>query len=120
MDVSIAEAKNRLPKLIRAVEGGEIVVITRRGKPVAQITPLASERRPIQWDAIRERIKLPPAGMILSHLNIESSRLMKKTRGRFGTDEHRGARIENKQLAWRPYPFSSVFIRGHCIFQQYC
>jgi prevent-host-death family protein len=48
MDVSIAEAKNRLPKLIRAVEGGEIVVITRRGKPVAQITPLASERRPIQ------------------------------------------------------------------------
>ena len=41
MDVSIAEAKNRLPELIRAVEQGE-VVITRHGKPVAQIAPLHS------------------------------------------------------------------------------
>jgi prevent-host-death family protein len=39
VDVSIAEAKNRLPELIRAVEEGEKVVITRHGKPVAQITP---------------------------------------------------------------------------------
>jgi prevent-host-death family protein len=29
MDVSIAEAKNRLPELIRAVEDGEKIVITR-------------------------------------------------------------------------------------------
>ena len=35
MDVSIAEAKNRLPELIRAVEEGGKVVITRHGKPVA-------------------------------------------------------------------------------------
>ena len=42
MDVSIAEAKNRLPELIRAVEQGEEVVITRHGKPVAQIAPLHS------------------------------------------------------------------------------
>ena len=34
MDVSIVEAKNRLPELIRAVEAGEHVVITRHGKPV--------------------------------------------------------------------------------------
>jgi prevent-host-death family protein len=39
MTVSIAEAKNRLPELIRAVEGGERVVITRHGKPVAQLAP---------------------------------------------------------------------------------
>jgi hypothetical protein len=31
-DVGIAEAKNRLPKLIRAVENGEEAVITRHGK----------------------------------------------------------------------------------------
>lgn len=60
MDVSIAEAKNRLPELIRAVEGGEKVVITRHGKPVAQITPPPSERRQIQWGAMRDRIKLLP------------------------------------------------------------
>ncbi len=60
MDVPIAEAKNRLPELIRAVEQGENVVITRHGKPVAQIAPPPPERRRIQWGAMRGRIKLPP------------------------------------------------------------
>lgn len=60
MDVSIAEAKNRLPELIRAVEGGEQVVITRHGKPVAQIMPPPPERRKVQWGSMRDRIKLYP------------------------------------------------------------
>ena len=60
MDVSIAEAKNRLPELVRAVESGEEVVITRHGKPVAQITPAPATRRPVQWGAMRGRIKLLP------------------------------------------------------------
>jgi prevent-host-death family protein len=60
MDVSIAEAKNRLPELIRGVEGGEQVIITRHGKPVAQITPPPPERRRVQWGAMRDRIKFLP------------------------------------------------------------
>jgi prevent-host-death family protein len=60
MDVSIAEAKNRLPELIRAVENGEKIIITRHGKSVAQITPAPRGRRPIKWGAMRDRIKLPP------------------------------------------------------------
>jgi prevent-host-death family protein len=60
MDVSIAEAKNRLPELIRAVEGGEQVIITRHGKPVAQITPPPPERRTVQLGSMRDRIKLYP------------------------------------------------------------
>ena len=60
MDVSIAEAKNRLPELIRAVEGGEKIVITRHGKPVAQITPAPAERRQIRWGAMRNRLRLLP------------------------------------------------------------
>jgi prevent-host-death family protein len=60
MDVSIAEAKNRLPELIRAVESGEKIVITRHGKPVAQITPPPADRRPIHWGAMRDRIRLFP------------------------------------------------------------
>lgn len=60
MDVSVADAKNRLPELIRAVEGGEQVIITRHGKPVAQITTLPTERRTIQWGSMRDRIKLHP------------------------------------------------------------
>jgi antitoxin (DNA-binding transcriptional repressor) of toxin-antitoxin stability system len=60
VDVSVAEAKNRLPELIRAVEAGEEVVITRHGKPVAQITRPPTERRQIQWGAMRDRIRLLP------------------------------------------------------------
>ena len=60
MDVSIAEAKNRLPELIRAVENGEKVVITRHGKPVAQIALPPRQRRKVQWGAMRSRIKLLP------------------------------------------------------------
>jgi prevent-host-death family protein len=60
MDVSIAEAKNRLPELIRAVENGESVVITRHGKPVAQITAPPPQRRQVRFDTMRDRIKLFP------------------------------------------------------------
>lgn len=35
--VSIKDAKNRLPAIVRAVEGGERVVITRNGQPVADL-----------------------------------------------------------------------------------
>jgi prevent-host-death family protein len=37
MKVSVAEAKNTLPKLIKAVEGGEPVTICRHGTPVVDI-----------------------------------------------------------------------------------
>jgi prevent-host-death family protein len=60
MDVSVAEAKNRLPELIRAMEDGEPVIITRHGKPVAQIAPAPPERRRIRWGAMRDRVKLLP------------------------------------------------------------
>ncbi len=37
MQVSVADAKNRLPELIKAVEDGEPVTICRRGMPVVDI-----------------------------------------------------------------------------------
>ncbi len=60
MDVSIAEAKNKLTKLLRAVEEGESVVITRNGKPVAQLAPLPPNRRQVRLGTMRGRIKLKP------------------------------------------------------------
>jgi prevent-host-death family protein len=60
MDVSIAVAKNRLTQLIRAVEEGELVVITRNGKPVAQLTPTSPARRKVRLGTMRGRIKLHP------------------------------------------------------------
>ncbi len=60
MDVSVADAKNRLTQLIRAVEGGESVVITRNGKPVAQLTRPPLERRQVRFGTMRGRIKMKP------------------------------------------------------------
>jgi len=37
MHVSVAEAKNELPELIKTVEGGETVTICRRGVPVVDV-----------------------------------------------------------------------------------
>ena len=39
MRVNVAEAKNGLPRLIRAVEQGEVVTICRRGAPVVDLVP---------------------------------------------------------------------------------
>ena len=60
MEVSTAEAKNRLPELIRKVEAGERVIITRHGKPVAQITPPPKASRKVRFGSMRGRIKFLP------------------------------------------------------------
>jgi prevent-host-death family protein len=48
MKVSVAEAKNTLPKLIKAVEDGESVTIYRHGTPVVDLvrTTKADSRKP--------------------------------------------------------------------------
>jgi prevent-host-death family protein len=60
MEVSTAEAKNRLPALIRLVETGEQVVITRHGRPVAQLAPPPAERRKARLGGMKDRIRLLP------------------------------------------------------------
>lgn len=51
--VSIKQAKDTLPALLREVEAGERVVITRNGKPVADVTAHKG-RRGINWEAIEQ------------------------------------------------------------------
>jgi prevent-host-death family protein len=46
--VNLAEAKARLSELVERAAGGEVVCITRRGKPVAQLTGVA--RTPTRID----------------------------------------------------------------------
>ena len=43
--VTAYEAKTHLPRLLRAAERGETVIITRHGKPVAQLGPVAGPQR---------------------------------------------------------------------------
>ena len=40
MDISIRDMKNHLSKYLKLVRAGKEVVITDRGKPVAQLTPI--------------------------------------------------------------------------------
>ena len=55
--VTLADAKAHLSHLIDQVEAGNEVVITRRGKPVARITPVGTPRKPLQsLAAFRARI----------------------------------------------------------------
>lgn len=64
MDVTVTEAKNRLTQLLRAVENGERVVITRNGKPVAGIGP-PPKRGKVEPGGMRGRIQLLSVGTIL-------------------------------------------------------
>jgi prevent-host-death family protein len=59
MDVSIAEAKNQLSRLVRAAESGEAVVITRNGRPVVRLVPAPAKRRKVRLGGMRGTIRLP-------------------------------------------------------------
>ena len=39
VQVTVAQAKTQLPSLLDVVEVGETMVITRRGKPIAELVP---------------------------------------------------------------------------------
>ena len=63
---SVADAKNRLPRLIDKVLAGEEVIITRRGKPVAELRPASRATRPAvgshEWLRARTRAR-PSVGL---------------------------------------------------------
>jgi prevent-host-death family protein len=59
MHVSVADAKNKLPQLIRAVEDGEPVTICRRGVPVVDIvrTQKPAQKKP-KFGTLRGKIQI--------------------------------------------------------------
>jgi len=70
--VTAYEAKTHLPRLIRAVEQGETVIITRHGKPVAKLAPVEDQRRADvaevmkRMEALRRRLPKVPLDEILA------------------------------------------------------
>ncbi len=52
-NVSLAEAKARLSELVERASSGDAVCITRRGKPVAQLTAAAQPRQRVDVSALR-------------------------------------------------------------------
>ena len=76
---SVAEAKNKLPELIdRAIEG-EDIVITRHGRPVAEIKSIPKTARPVtsedmDWLAahrVGKKIPREDAGALVSRMRDE-------------------------------------------------
>lgn len=51
--VSLAEAKAHLSELVERAAAGNVVCITRRGKPVAQITAISTRRKRIDVAALK-------------------------------------------------------------------
>jgi prevent-host-death family protein len=51
--VNLADAKARLSELVERAAAGETVRITRRGKPVAQISPIETPRKKIDMPSLR-------------------------------------------------------------------
>ncbi len=52
-DVTLADAKARLSELVARAAAGEGVRITRRGKPIAQLTGVPARRVPVDLAALR-------------------------------------------------------------------
>ncbi|CAN5272734.1 hypothetical protein BH10CYA1_BH10CYA1_58680 [soil metagenome] len=57
MKISVADAKNKLPELIRAVEAGESITICRRGVPIVDLvrTSATTEDLP-KFGTLKDRI----------------------------------------------------------------
>ena len=57
IQVQATEAKARLAELLRTVEGGETVVITRHGKKIAHLVPAAEQERAERRAAVERFLK---------------------------------------------------------------
>jgi prevent-host-death family protein len=60
IEIRISDLKNRLTRIIRRAQGGEVVHITHHGKPVAVLLSVAEDERPQRqqprrgfWEAIQ-------------------------------------------------------------------
>ena len=58
--VNLADAKAHLSKLVDRAAAGDTVRVTRRGKPVAQITAVQTPRRRIDLSALRAMTDMMP------------------------------------------------------------
>ncbi|RXT25126.1 prevent-host-death protein [Rhizobium leguminosarum] len=74
--VTLAEAKARLSELLNLVEAGETVEILRHGKPVAQIVPVKTRKKPIDVEQLKAMTALmrPSSGPIDSATFIRDMR----------------------------------------------
>jgi antitoxin (DNA-binding transcriptional repressor) of toxin-antitoxin stability system len=67
--ITFTEFRKNASSLFSAVENGEIVVILRHGKPIAEITPVSAEATVPSWK--RPGLRLSVKGAELSSAILE-------------------------------------------------
>jgi prevent-host-death family protein len=75
-EVQASDAKTHLPQLLDEVEKGEIIIITRHGRPIARIIP----------EALRRQEEIAKA--------IESIKALRQRTGKISEDELLSSRHE--------------------------
>lgn len=74
LTVTLAQAKAQLSELLNKVEAGEEVVVTRRGRPVAQIRAVEKKLEPLPLEELAAfRARMPS----LSKPSVELIREMR-------------------------------------------
>jgi prevent-host-death family protein len=58
MNVSVYDAKTNLSRLLDRAAGGEEVIITRNGRPVAKLVAATPPRKPRKLGLLKGRIRL--------------------------------------------------------------
>lgn len=74
VSVTLKDARRRLGELVRAVERGETVVLTRRGRAVACLAPIEPEQANRLPDLAAFRASVDVNGPPLSEVVIEARR----------------------------------------------
>lgn len=72
--VSIRQAREQFSELVGAVERGESIIITRRGRRVARLTPVPPERRKGLPDLTDFRASLKVKGSSLTRVLLAQRR----------------------------------------------
>lgn len=67
LEIGASAARSKLAALLATVESGEEVVITRRGRPVAKLVPLAGQADRARTRAVVQRIHTLRRGLTLGN-----------------------------------------------------
>ena len=70
--VGAFEAKTHLAELLRKVGTGQVVRITQRGKPVADLIPITSDRTELAAGAAQKMLTLMKGTTVQSNIDIKS------------------------------------------------
>ena len=70
-EIQASEAKTHLPSLLDEVERGETLIITRHGKPIAEIKPMATQPARSRGDSYARLVAARKEGPSIGVTSVE-------------------------------------------------